>query len=66
MCVVNRENATLSLDVYRFLTRALGAKRVRLIACVEPKVFRDEAPRRWVRAQTPVVGSAAASAPRAA
>ena len=57
LCVVNRENAKFPLDVYRHLTRELGAKRVQLIACVEPKVFRDVAPQRWDPAQMPVVGT---------
>jgi uncharacterized protein len=57
LCVVNRENAKFPLDVYRFLTRELGAKRVQLIACVEPKVFRDVAPQHWEPAQLPVVGT---------
>jgi uncharacterized protein len=57
LCVVNRENAKFPLDVYRFLTRELGAKRIQLIACVEPKVFRDVAPQRWDAAQLPLVGS---------
>ena len=57
LCVVNRENAKFPLDVYRHLTRELGAKRVQLIACVEPKVFRDVAPQRWDPAQLPVVGT---------
>ena len=57
LCVVNRENAKFPLDVYRHLTRELGAKRIQLIACVEPKVFRDVAPQRWDPAQLPVVGA---------
>jgi sulfatase maturation enzyme AslB (radical SAM superfamily) len=57
LCVVNRENAKFPLDVYRFLTRGLGAKRIQLIARVEPKVFRDLAPQRWDPAQLPVVGT---------
>ena len=57
LCVVNRENAKRPLDVYRFLTRELGAQRVQLISCVEPKVFRDVAPGRWDAARTPVVGT---------
>jgi len=57
LCVVNRENARFPLDVYRFLTRELGVKRVQFIACVEPKVFHDVAPQRWDPALLPVVGS---------
>ena len=57
LCVVNRENAKFPLDVYRFLTRELGAWRIQLIACVEPKVFRDVAPQRWDLVQLPLVGT---------
>jgi uncharacterized protein len=55
LCVVNRENAKYPLDVYRFLTRELGARRVQLISCVEPKVFGSVAPQRWEEAGRPVV-----------
>ena len=57
LCVVNRENARFPLDVYRFLTRELGVKRVQFIACVEPKVFHDVAPQRWDPSLLPVVGT---------
>lgn len=57
LCVVNRENAKYPLDVYRFLTRELGASRVQLISCVEPQVFRDVAPQRWDPALLPIVGT---------
>jgi uncharacterized protein len=60
LCVVNRENAKHPLDVYRFLTRELGARRVQLISCVEPKVFRNVAPQRWDPATLPLVGTPAA------
>jgi uncharacterized protein len=55
LCVVNRENAKVPLDVYRFLTRELGARRIQLISCVEPRVFRHVAPQRWDAADMPVV-----------
>lgn len=57
LCVVNRENAKYPLDVYRFLTRELGARRVQLISCVESKMFRDVAPNRWDPALLPFVGT---------
>ena len=57
LCVVHRENAKSPLDVYRFLTRELGARRVQLISCVEPKVFGSVAPQRWDEASRPVVGT---------
>jgi len=57
LCVVNRENAKYPFDVYRFLTRELGARKVQFIACVEPKVFREIAPQHWNAADMPVVGT---------
>ena len=60
LCVVNRDNAKHPLDVYRFLTRELGSRRVQLISCVEPMAFRNVAPQRWDPASLPVVGTAAA------
>lgn len=57
LCVVNRQNAKRPLDVYRFLTRDLGANRVQLIACVEPRDFRNVAPQHWDPATIPVVGT---------
>jgi uncharacterized protein len=57
LCVVNRENAKHPLDVYRFLVRELGATRVQLISCVEPKVFHNVAPQRWDPATLPIVGT---------
>jgi uncharacterized protein len=57
LCVVNRENAKYPLDVYRFLIRELGVRRVQLIPCVEAKVYRSVAPQRWDAASMPVVGT---------
>jgi uncharacterized protein len=58
--VINPENAGFPLDVYRFLTRELGAWRVQLISCVEPRSFRDIAPQHWDPADLPIVGTARA------
>jgi uncharacterized protein len=55
--VVNRENAKRPLDVYRFLTRELGAWRVQLISGVEPVAFRNVAPQHWDPAKLPLVGT---------
>lgn len=44
LCVVNRENAKRPYDVYRFLTRDAGARRLQFIPCVEPKAFRQIPP----------------------
>lgn len=60
LCVVNRENALRPLDVYRHLTRELGSRRLQFTPCVEPKVFRNVAPRHWDAATMPVTGTAAA------
>ena len=57
LCVINRENAKYPLDVYRFLTRELGAWRVQFIPCVEPKDFREVAPQHWKPADMPMVGT---------
>lgn len=57
LCVVNRENAKYPLDVYRFLTRELGAQQVQLISCVEPKTFHKVAPQRWTPEHLPLVGT---------
>jgi uncharacterized protein len=56
LCVVHRENARYPLDVYRFLTRDFGARRVQLIPCVEPASFQTTAPQRWNPAALPRVG----------
>jgi len=47
LCVINRENAKYPLDVYRFLTRELGVRRVQFIPCVEPRDFRKAPPQEW-------------------
>lgn len=60
LCVVNRVNARNPVEVYRFLTRDLGAWRVQFISCVEPSTFRDVAPQRWDPPSLPVVGTPAA------
>ncbi|MEI6085737.1 MAG: anaerobic sulfatase maturase [Verrucomicrobiota bacterium] len=57
LCVVNRLNAKHPLDVYRFLTRELGVRRVQFISCIEPKVFRNVAPQKWDPATIPIVGT---------
>jgi len=57
LCVINRENARYPLDVYRFLTRELGVRRVQLIACVEPKVFHNVAPQFWDSSSIPLTGT---------
>jgi len=60
LCVVNRENAQFPLDVYRFLTREVGTRRVQFIPGVEPRVFRQLAPPYQDPAVAPITGSAGA------
>ncbi len=60
LCVVNRENARRPLDVYRFLTREMGARRLQFTPCVEPTAFRNVAPQHRDAAAMPVTGSTAA------
>lgn len=60
LCVVNRANACRPLDVYRFLTRELGTRRVQFIPGVEPKIFAQVAPQHWKPEGLPPVDSDAA------
>ena len=55
LCVVNHENAKFPLDVYRFLTRELGARQLQLIACVEPRCFAQTRLPSQDAADTPLV-----------
>lgn len=45
LTTVNRDNARKPLEVYRFLTRELGADYIQFNPCVEPADFRTAAPR---------------------
>ena len=47
LTVVNRVNAKRPLDVYRFLKNEVRPREMQFIPCVEPKVFRNVAPRKW-------------------
>jgi len=60
LCVVNRDNARVPLDVYRFLARELGVYRVQFTPCVETKQFKTTAPQHWDPTQIPTVGTPAA------
>lgn len=57
LTVINRHNARYPLEVYRFLTRELGATYIQFTPCVEPKVFRRTAPQFWNEQQMPRLGS---------
>lgn len=58
--VVNSVNARHAVEVYDFLTRDLGCRRIQWLPCVEPKDFRTTAPARWDTARMPIMGSEAA------
>jgi uncharacterized protein len=60
LCVVNRDNVKYPLDVYRFLTRDLRAKRVQFIPVVEPREYESIAPQKWDSMSMPVVGTSRA------
>ncbi len=57
LCVVNRENARRPLEVYRFLARELGTRRVQFTPCVEAAEFRSTAPQHWDPARIPAADS---------
>jgi uncharacterized protein len=57
LTVVNRLNARRPIDVYRFLTREVGAVYLQFNPCVEPRTFRETAPQFWDENRMPVVGS---------
>lgn len=57
LTVVNSQNATRPLDVYRFLRSEVRPYMMQFIPCVETKTFREVAPQRWEEAELPVCGS---------
>jgi uncharacterized protein len=58
LAVINRLNAKRPIDVYRFLTRDIGATYVQFNPCVEPISFKSTAPQFWDPETIPIVGSA--------
>ena len=58
--VVNRENAKLRCEVYKFLRNEVRPRQMQFIPCVEPKVFRDTAPQKWDPDSLPLQDSSAA------
>jgi len=58
--VVNRENAKLPCEVYKFLRNEVRPRQMQFIPCVEPKVFRDTAPQKWDPDSLPLQDSSAA------
>nr|WP_024966904.1 anaerobic sulfatase maturase [Pantoea sp. IMH] len=57
LVTVNRTNARFPLEVYRFLTRDLGATYIQFNPCVEPVDFKQTAPQFWRDETIPVTGS---------
>jgi uncharacterized protein len=60
LTVVNRENAKLPREVYKFLRNEVRPRQMQFIPCVEPKLFRDTAPQKWDPATLPLQDSSAA------
>ncbi|WPR99407.1 anaerobic sulfatase maturase [Klebsiella aerogenes] len=57
LVTVNRTNARFPLEVYRFVTRELGATYVQFNPCVEPVDFTQTAPHFWRDDSIPTVSS---------
>lgn len=57
LVTVNRTNARFPLEVYRFLTRELGATYIQFNPCVEPVDFKQTAPQFWRDDTIPVTGT---------
>lgn len=57
LVTVNRTNARFPLEVYRFLTRELGATYIQFNPCVEPVDFKETAPQFWRDDTIPIMGS---------
>lgn len=57
LVTVNRTNARFPLEVYRFLTRELGATYIQFNPCVEPVDFKQTAPQFWHDDSIPITGT---------
>jgi len=57
LVVVNRINARFPREVYRFLTRTVGATYIQFTPCVEPVDFKTTAPQFWQEDTIPLTGS---------
>lgn len=57
LTVVNRINARFAREVYRFLTRELGATYIQFTPCVETTDFESTAPQFWCEEAMPITGS---------
>jgi uncharacterized protein len=57
LCVVNRDVARAPREVYRFLADEVGTWRIQFTPCVEPRVFKQQAPAQIPPEQLPQLGS---------
>lgn len=57
LTVINRLNVKRPLDVYRFLSREVGARIIQFIPLVEPRGFETVAPGHWNQTALPMVGT---------
>lgn len=57
LCVVNRDVARAPREVYRFLVDEVGSWRIQFTPCVEPRVFKEQAPALIAPEQLPQLGS---------
>ncbi|MGR7483667.1 anaerobic sulfatase maturase [Klebsiella aerogenes] len=57
LAVINRVNARYPREVYRFLTRELGATYIQFTPCVEARDFKTTAPQFWQEESIPLTGS---------
>nr|WP_295082165.1 anaerobic sulfatase maturase [uncultured Roseateles sp.] len=57
LCVVNRDVARAPREVYRFLVDEVGSWRIQFTPCVEPRVFKEQAPALIPAEQLPQLGS---------
>src|SRR4029077_1918485 len=60
LSVINRVNAKRPLDVYRFLKNEVRPRQMQFIPCVEPRVFTNTAPQKWISESIPIQDSSAA------
>ncbi len=60
LSVINRVNAKKPLDVYRFLKNEVRPRQMQFIPCVEPIVFENTAPQKWISESIPIQDSSAA------
>ena len=60
LTVINSETARYPTEIYEFLTRELGSRRLQWLPCVERKDFCTTAPGHWNAAEMPILGTSAA------